>query len=129
MVYFKRHILSTAPLAFVRLQSFHQAVASIVLNYSCYYIGIAAFHFGIPAKTVVVEQHFTHFAISPRIFHSEIFPLTVLAYDSADSCPILSSKSFEHTVSHYIIEVVEYAHVVCEPVEVVQSTDFCIILV
>ena len=129
MVYFERHILCAAPLAFVRLQPFHQTVASIVLNYSCYYIGIAAFHFGIPAKTVVVEQRFSLFAIFLRILHNKIFPLTVLADNSADSCPILSGESFEHTVSHYIVKVVEYSHIICEPIIVVQSTDFCIVLV
>ena len=129
MVYFERHILCAAPLAFVRLQPFHQTVASIVLNYSCYYIGIAAFRFGIPAKTVVVEQHFTNFAIFLRVLHNKIFPLTVLADNSADSCPIFSSKGFEHTVSHYIVKVVEYGHVICEPIVVIQSTDFCIVLV
>lgn len=79
MVYLKRYILCAAPLAFIRLQSFHQAVAPIVLDYSCYYIGIAAFHFGIPAKTVVVEQHFTNFAIFLRVLHNKVFPLAVLA--------------------------------------------------
>ena len=39
---------------------------------------------------------------SLRILHNKIFPLTVLADNSADSCPIFSSKGFEHTVSHYI---------------------------
>ena len=63
MLYFKRHILCAAPLAFVRLQPINQAVAPIVLNYSCYYIGIAAFRFGIPAKTIIVEQRFTRFAV------------------------------------------------------------------
>ena len=129
MVYLKRYILCAAPLAFIRLQSFHQAVAPIVLDYSCYYIGIAAFHFGIPTKTVVVEQHFTNFAIFLRVLHNKVFPLAVLANNSANSCPILSGESFEHTVSHYIVEVVEYGHVVCEPVVVVQSTDFCVVLV
>ena len=129
MVYFKRHILCAAPLAFVRLQPLNQAVAPIVLDYSCYYIGVAVFHFGIPAKTVIVEQHFSHLAVFLRILHNKIFPLTVLADNSADSCPIFSGESLEHTVSHYIVKVVEYGHVICEPVVVVQSTDFCIVLV
>lgn len=55
MVYFKRHILCAAPFALVRLQPFNQAVASVVLNGSCYYIGISAFYFGIPSETVIVE--------------------------------------------------------------------------
>ena len=129
MVYFKRHILCAAPLALVRLQPFNQAVASIVLNGSCYYIGISAFYFGIPAETVIVEQHFAHLAVFLRILHNKIFPLSVLADDSADSCPIFSGKSLEHTVPHYIIEVVEYGYIVCKPIVVVQSTDFCVVLV
>ncbi len=129
MVYFKRHILCAAPLAFIRLKSFYQAVAPVVLNHSCHYVGVAAFDFGIPAEPIVVEQHFTHFAVFLRIFHCKIFPLAVLAYNSADSCSVFSSKSLEHTVSHYIVEVIEYGHVVCEPVVVIQSTDFCIVLV
>ena len=55
--------------------------------------------------------------------------MSVLADDSADSCPVFSGKSLEHTVSHYIVEIVEDRHVVCEPVVVVQSTDFCVVLV
>ncbi len=129
MVYFKRHILCAAPLAFVRLQPFNQAVAPIVLNHSCYYIGIAAFDFGIPTEPVIIEQHFTCLAVFLRIFHNEIFPLTVLANNSADSCPIFSGESFEHTVSHYIVEVIEYRHVVCKSIIVIQSTDFCVVLV
>ena len=38
------------------LQPFNQAVASIIFNGSCYYIGISAFYFGIPAETVIVEH-------------------------------------------------------------------------
>lgn len=129
MVYLKRHILCAAPLAFIRLKSFYQAVAPIVLNYSCHYVGVAAFDFGIPAEPIIVEQHFTHFAIFLRILHNKVFSLTVLANNSADSCPIFSGESFKHTVSHYIVEVVEYGHVVCEPVVVVQSTDFCVVLI
>ena len=116
MVYFKRHIFCAAPLAFVCLQPLNQAVASIVLDYSCYYVGGSAFNFGVPAETVIVEQHFAHHAVFLRIFHNKIFPLTVLADNFADSCPIFSGESFEHTVSHYIIEVVEYGYIVCEPV-------------
>ena len=129
MVYFKRHIFCAAPLALVRLQPFNQAVASIILNGSCYYIGISAFYFGIPAETVIVEQHFSYLAVFLRILHNKIFPLTVLADNSADSCPIFSSKGFEHTVSHYIVEVIEYRHVVCKSVVVIQSTNFCVVLV
>jgi hypothetical protein len=55
--------------------------------------------------------------------------LTVLADNSADSYPIFSGESLEHTVFHYIIEAVEYGYIVCEPVVVVQSTDFCVVLV
>ena len=33
------------------------------------------------------------------------------------------------TVSHYIVEVIEYRHVVCKSVVVIQSTDFCVVLV
>ena len=53
----------------------------------------------------------------------------VLLNNSADSCPVFSGKGLEHTVSHYIVEVVEDGHIVCEPVVVVQSTDFCVVLV
>ena len=74
MVYFKRHILCAAPLAFVRLLPSNQAVAPIVLDYSCYYIGVAVFHFGIPAKTVIVEQHFTNFAIFFGYSTTKFFP-------------------------------------------------------
>ena len=84
MVYFERHILCATPLAFVRLQPFNQAVAPIVLDYSCYHIGVAVFHFGISANTVIVEQHFTNFAIFLRVLHNKIFPLTVLADSPAD---------------------------------------------
>ena len=33
------------------------------------------------------------------------------------------------TVSHYIVEVIEYRHVVCKSVVVIQSTNFCVVLV
>ena len=33
------------------------------------------------------------------------------------------------TVSHYIVEVIEYRHVVCKSVVVIQSTDFCVVFV
>ena len=97
MVYFNRYILCTAPLTSTRFQPLYQAIASVVLKHSCNHIGIAAFHFGITAKPVVIEQHLC--------------------------------KGLEHTVSHYIVEVVEDGHIVCEPVVVVQSTDFCVVLV
>lgn len=74
MVYFKRHIFCAAPLALVRLQSFNQAVASIILNGSCYYIGISAFYFGIPAETVIVEQHFSHLAVFFGYSTTKSFP-------------------------------------------------------
>ena len=57
MVYFKRHIFCAAPLAFIRLQSFNQAVAPIVLNCSCHYVRVSAFDFGIPAESFIVEQY------------------------------------------------------------------------
>jgi len=129
MMYFKRHIFCATPLAFVRFQPFYQAVAPIILNYSCYNVGIAAFDFDIPAEPIIVKQHLSNLAVFLRIFHNKIFPLTVLADNSADSCPIFSSKGLEHTVSHYIVEVVEYRHVVCKSVVVIQSTDFCVVLV
>ena len=99
MVYFKRHILCAAPLAFVCLQPFYQAVAPIILNYSCYNVGIAAFDFDIPAEPIVVEQHFPHLAVFLRILHNEVFSLAVLADNSADSCPIFSSKGLEYCIS------------------------------
>ena len=94
MVYFKRHIFCAAPLALVRLQPFNQAVASIILNGSCYYIGISAFYFGIPAETVIVEQHFSNLAVFLRILHNKIFPLTVLADNSADSLSDIFQQRF-----------------------------------
>ena len=129
MVYFNWYILCTAPLALTRFQPLYQAIASVVLKHSCNHIRIAAFHFGIAAKPVVVEQHLSNLAVFLRILHNKIFSLTVLLNDSADSCPVFSGKGLEHTVSHYIVEVVEDRHIVCEPVVIVQSTDFCVVLV
>ena len=58
----------------------------------------------------------------------EIIKVPKMSY-IADSCPIFSSKGFEHTVSHYIVEVIEYRHVVCKSVVVIQSMNFCVVLV
>ena len=129
MVYFKRHILCTTPFTPVCLQSFYKAITPIILKNSCYYIRISAFYFSVPAEPIIVKQYLSDLAVFLRIFHNKIFSLTVLADNSADSCPIFSSKGFEHTVSHYIVEVVEYRHVVCKSVVVIQSTDFCVVLV
>ena len=108
MVYFKRHILCTTPLTPVCLQSFYKAITPIILKNSCYYIRISAFYFSVPAEPIIVKQYLSDLAVFLRIFHNKIFSLTVLADNSADSCPIFSSKGFEHTVSHYIVEVIEY---------------------
>lgn len=129
MVYFKRHILCATPLTPVCLQSFYKAITPIILKNSCYYIRISAFYFSVPAEPIIVKQYLPDLAVFLRIFHNKIFSLTVLADNSADSCPIFSSKGFEHTVSHYIVEVIEYRHVVCKSVVVIQSTDFCVVLV
>ena len=129
MVYFKRHILCATPLTPVCLQSFYKAITPIILKNSCYYIRISAFYFSVPAEPIIVKQYLSDLAVFLRIFHNKIFSLTVLADNSADSCPIFSSKGFEHTVSHYIVEVIEYRHVVCKSVVVIQSTDFCVVLV
>lgn len=129
MMYLNRHIFCTTPLTPVCLQPFYKAITPIVLNSSCHNIGIAAFYFRVTAEPVIIEQYLSNLAIFLRIFHNKIFPLTVLANNSADSCSIFSSKGLEHTVSHYIVEVVEYRHVVCKSVVVIQSTDFCIVLV
>lgn len=129
MVYFKRHILCATPLTPVCLQSFYKAITPIILKNSCYYIRISAFYFSVPAEPIIVKQYLSDLAVFLRIFHNKIFSLTVLADNSADSCPIFSSKGFEHTVSHYIVEVIEYRHVVCKSVVVLQSTDFCVVLV
>ena len=129
MVYFKRHILCATPLTPVCLQSFYKTITPIILKNSCYYIRISAFYFSVPAEPIIVKQYLSDLAVFLRILHNKIFPLTVLADNSADSCPIFSSKGFEHTVSHYIVEVIEYRHVVCKSVVVIQSTDFCVVLV
>ena len=129
MVYFKRHILCATPLTPVCLQSFYKAITPIILKNSCYYIRISAFYFSVPAEPIIVKQYLSDLAVFLRIFHNKILSLTVLADKSADSCPIFSSKGFEHTVSHYIVEVIEYRHVVCKSVVVIQSTDFCVVLV
>lgn len=129
MVYFKRHILCATPLTPVCLQSFYKTITPIILKNSCYYIRISAFYFSVPAEPIIVKQYLSDLAVFLRIFHNKIFSLTVLADNSADSCPIFSSKGFEHTVSHYIVEVIEYRHVVCKSVVVIQSTDFCVVLV
>ena len=129
MVYFKRHILCATPLTPVCLQSFYKAITPIILKNSCYYIRISAFYFSVPAEPIIVKQYLSDLAVFLRILHNKIFSLTVLADNSADSCPIFSSKGFEHTVSHYIVEVIEYRHVVCKSVVVIQSTDFCVVLV
>ena len=129
MVYFKRHILCATPLTPVCLQSFYKAITPIILKNSCYYIRISAFYFSVPAEPIIVKQYLSDLAVFLRIFHNKIFSLTVLLNDSADSCPVLSGKGLEHTVSHYIVEVVEDRHIVCEPVVIVQSTDFCVVLV
>lgn len=129
MVYFKRHILCATPLTPVCLQSFYKAITPIILKNSCYYIRISAFYFSVPAEPIIVKQYLSDLAVFLRIFHNKIFSLTLLADNSADSCPIFSSKGFEHTVSHYIVEVIEYRHVVCKSVVVIQSTDFCVVLV
>lgn len=129
MVYFKRHILCATPLTPVCLQSFYKTITPIILKNSCYYIRISAFYFSVPAEPIIVKQYLSDLAVFLRIFHNKIFSLTVLADNSADSCPIFSSKGFEHTVSHYIVEVIEYRHVVCKSVVVIQSTNFCVVLV
>ena len=129
MVYFKRHILCATPLTPVCLQSFYKAITPIILKNSCYYIRISAFYFSVPAEPIIVKQYLSDLAVFLRILHNKIFSLTVLADNSADSCPIFSSKGFEHTVSHYIVEVIEYRHVVCKSVVVIQSTNFCVVLV
>ena len=129
MVYFKRHILCATPLTPVCLQSFYKTITPIILKNSCYYIRISAFYFSVPAEPIIVKQYLSDLAVFLRILHNKIFSLTVLADNFADSCPIFSSKGFEHTVSHYIVEVIEYRHVVCKSVVVIQSTDFCVVLV
>ena len=129
MVYFKRHIFCATPLTPVCLQSLYKAITPIILKNSCYYIRISVFYFSVPAEPIIIKQYLSDLTVFLRIFHNKIFPLTVLADDSADSCPIFSGKSLEHTVSHYIVEVIEYRHVVCKSVVVIQSTDFCVVLV
>ena len=79
MMYFKRHILCAAPLAFIRLQPLNQAVAPIILNHSCYYIGIAAFYFGIPAEPIIVEQHLSNLAAYTVILCFSLFKSGALA--------------------------------------------------
>ena len=78
MVYFNRCILCTAPLTLTRFQPLYQAIASAVFKHSCNHSGVAAFHFGITAKPVVLERHLSNLAVFLRILHNKIFPLTVL---------------------------------------------------
>ena len=129
MVYFKRLILCATPLTPVCLQSFYKAITPIILKNSCYYIRISAFYFSVPAEPIIVKQYLSDLAVFLRIFHNKIFSLTVLADNSADSCQIFSSKGWEQAVSHYKVEVGGDRHVVCKSVVVIQSTDFCVVLV
>ena len=85
MVYFNRYILCTAPLTSTRFQPLYQAIASVVLKNSCYYIRVSASYFSVAAEPIVVKQYLSDLAVFLRIFHNKIFPLTVLADNSADS--------------------------------------------
>lgn len=119
----------SAELAYMALQSVCQTCIAAVLICSANNVRVFRHNNSAVAPHTLIVEHHGLCPVFRWIGYGEVPVVAVFADDFSHTCPILSSEGLVHAELHHIEEGVQHRCVVCQPIIVVHSPHFCIVLV